>query len=88
MEGDLESVTEAGKTTSFVYDADGDRLIRKTPTDSTLYIDDMELRLDHAKNVVECTRYYTIGGEPWRCAPPTTRCTSWPPTTRAPHRPR
>ncbi len=53
-----------GKTTSFVYDADGDRLIRKTPTDSTLYIDDMELRLDHAKNVVECTRYYTIGGEP------------------------
>ncbi|MCA2176372.1 type IV secretion protein Rhs [Nonomuraea glycinis] len=64
VEGNLESVTEAGKTTSFVYDADGDRLIRKTPTDSTLYIDDMELRLDHAKNVVECTRYYTIGGEP------------------------
>ncbi|MEV1242376.1 RHS repeat-associated core domain-containing protein [Nonomuraea sp. NPDC049750] len=63
-EGNLESVTEAGKTTSFVYDADGDRLLRKTPTDSTLYIDDMELRLDNAKDVVECTRYYTINGEP------------------------
>lgn len=63
-EGNLESVTEAGKTTSFVYDADGDRLIRKTPTDSTLYIDDMELRFDFAKDAVEQTRYYTIGGEP------------------------
>ncbi|MEV4070106.1 RHS repeat-associated core domain-containing protein [Nonomuraea fuscirosea] len=62
-EGNLESVTEAGKTTSFVYDADGDRLLRKTPTDATLFIDDMELRLDYAKDVVEQTRYYTIGGE-------------------------
>ncbi|MGA5757367.1 RHS repeat-associated core domain-containing protein [Nonomuraea bangladeshensis] len=62
-EGNLESVTEGGKTTSFVYDADGDRLLRKTPTDATLYIDDMELRLDYAKNTVEQTRYYTIGGE-------------------------
>ncbi|MGW0808759.1 RHS repeat-associated core domain-containing protein, partial [Nonomuraea sp. NPDC002799] len=43
---------------------DGDRLIRKTPTDSTLYIDDMELRFDFAKDAVEQTRYYTIGGEP------------------------
>ncbi|WP_406319838.1 type IV secretion protein Rhs [Streptosporangium sp. NBC_01639] len=64
IEGNLESVTEAGKTTSFVYDADGGRLLRKTPTDSTLYIDDMELRLDTAKDVVECTRYYTVNGEP------------------------
>ncbi|MFK4037334.1 RHS repeat-associated core domain-containing protein [Nonomuraea wenchangensis] len=63
-EGNLESVTEAGKTTSFVYDAEGDRLIRKTPTDATLYIDDMELRLDYAKNEVEQTRYYTVNEEP------------------------
>ncbi|MBF8189726.1 type IV secretion protein Rhs [Nonomuraea sp. K274] len=63
-EGNLESVTEAGKTTSFVYDADGDRLLRKTPTDATLYVDDMELRLDFAEDVVEQTRYYTVNGEP------------------------
>ncbi|MFE3448300.1 RHS repeat-associated core domain-containing protein [Nonomuraea sp. NPDC059194] len=63
-EGNLESVTEAGKTTSFVYDADGGRLIRKTPTDATLYIDDMELRFDFAKDAVEQTRYYTIGDQP------------------------
>ncbi|MGW0811351.1 RHS repeat-associated core domain-containing protein, partial [Nonomuraea sp. NPDC002799] len=43
---------------------DGDRLIRKTPTDSTLYIDDMELRFDFAKDAVEQTRYYTIGDQP------------------------
>ncbi|NUW36581.1 type IV secretion protein Rhs [Nonomuraea sp. SMC257] len=63
-EGNLESVTEAGKTTSFVYSADGDRLIRKTSTDATLFVDDMELRFDFAKDAVEQTRYYTIGGEP------------------------
>ncbi|MEV4107309.1 RHS repeat-associated core domain-containing protein [Nonomuraea sp. NPDC049695] len=63
-EGNLESVTEAGKTTSFIYDAEGDRLIRKTPTDATLYIDDMELRFDYGKNVVEQTRYYTINDQP------------------------
>ncbi|MFC6679452.1 RHS repeat domain-containing protein [Nonomuraea ferruginea] len=62
-EGNLESVTEAGKTTSFVYDADGDRLIRRTPTDTVLYVDDLELRLDQAKQTVEGTRYYTVNGE-------------------------
>ncbi len=62
-EGNLESVTEAGKSTSFVYDADGERLLRKTTTDATLYIDDMELRFDFAKDAVEQTRYYTINGE-------------------------
>ncbi|MEO3790850.1 RHS repeat-associated core domain-containing protein [Nonomuraea sp. B10E15] len=63
-EGNLESVTEAGKTTSFLYSADGDRLLRRTPTDATLYIDDMELRFDYAKDVVEQTRYYTIDNQP------------------------
>ncbi|SDJ61425.1 RHS repeat-associated core domain-containing protein [Nonomuraea jiangxiensis] len=63
-EGNLASVTEAGKTTSYVYDADGSRLIRRTTTDATLYIDDMELRLDLAKDAVEQTRYYTVNGEP------------------------
>ncbi|MDP9844633.1 RHS repeat domain-containing protein [Streptosporangium lutulentum] len=62
-EGNLESVTEAGKTTSFVYDAEGDRLIRKTPADATLYIDDMELRFDYAKDAVEQTRYYTVNDQ-------------------------
>ncbi|SNS29807.1 RHS repeat-associated core domain-containing protein [Streptosporangium subroseum] len=62
-EGNLESVTEAGKTTSFVYDAEGDRLIRKTPSDATLYIDDMELRFDYAADVVEQTRYYTVNDQ-------------------------
>jgi RHS repeat-associated protein len=62
-EGNLESVTEAGKTTSFVYDADGDRLLRKTPAETTLYVDDMELRLDTAKQVVEGSRYYTVNGD-------------------------
>ncbi|MGV9306179.1 RHS repeat domain-containing protein [Nonomuraea sp. NPDC003727] len=63
-EGNLESVTEAGRTTSFVYDAEGDRLIRRTPADATLYVDDMELRFDVAKDAVEQTRYYTVNDQP------------------------
>ncbi|MEO3791079.1 RHS repeat-associated core domain-containing protein [Nonomuraea sp. B10E15] len=63
-EGNLESVTEAGRTTSFVYDADGERLIRRTPADATLYVDDMELRFDFAKDAVEQTRYYTVNDQP------------------------
>ncbi|MFI7225178.1 RHS repeat domain-containing protein [Nonomuraea angiospora] len=63
-EGNLESVTEGGKTTSFVYDADGDRLLRKTADETTLYVDDLELRLDHGKDVVEGSRYYTVNGQP------------------------
>ncbi|MBF8186167.1 type IV secretion protein Rhs [Nonomuraea sp. K274] len=62
-EGNLESVTEGGKTTSFIYDADGDRLLRKGPDEATLYVDDMELRLDHAEDAVEGSRYYTVNGQ-------------------------
>ncbi|MFD2354103.1 hypothetical protein ACFSTC_39700 [Nonomuraea ferruginea] len=85
-EGNLESVTEAGKVTSFVYDADGDRLLRKTPTDATFYIDDMELRFDYAKDAVEQTRYYTIGGQPIAVRTPDNQVYFLVATTRAPPR--
>ena len=37
-EGRLDKVTEAGKDTSFIYDADGKRLIRKDTTKRVLYL--------------------------------------------------
>ncbi|MFI5911660.1 RHS repeat domain-containing protein [Dactylosporangium sp. NPDC051541] len=58
VEGHLTQVSEPGKTTSFVYDASGNRLVRRDGTATTLYLGSMELRLDKATDTVSCTRYY------------------------------
>ncbi|GII91903.1 polymorphic toxin-type HINT domain-containing protein [Sinosporangium siamense] len=54
--GQLESATVAGQSTSMVYDTDGERLIRRDPGGTTLYLGSMELRL--ASGTVTATRYY------------------------------
>jgi RHS repeat-associated protein len=56
-EGHLASVTDAGGTTGYVYDADGNRLLRKDPGGQTLYLPGQELRA--AGGTVTCTRYYS-----------------------------
>ncbi|MEO3885198.1 RHS repeat-associated core domain-containing protein [Nonomuraea sp. B5E05] len=59
-EGLLAKVATGDQVTSFVYDADGDRLIRREPGASTLYLPGMEVRAH--PDGVEATRYYTHGG--------------------------
>lgn len=44
----------------YVYDADGTRLVRRSDTQTKLYLDGMELHL--AGTAVEATRYYTSAG--------------------------
>ncbi|WP_245380808.1 RHS repeat-associated core domain-containing protein [Kibdelosporangium banguiense] len=61
-EGHLAKVTESGKTTSFLYDADGNRLIRRDPTGTTLYVGEDEVQLDQ-NGVVTATRYYSHSGK-------------------------
>ncbi|WP_433247076.1 RHS repeat domain-containing protein [Streptosporangium sp. CA-135522] len=55
-EGRLAASTVAGKTSSFVYDADGERLLRRDAGAVTLYLDGQELTL--AAGRVSGTRYY------------------------------
>ncbi|WP_207923819.1 RHS repeat-associated core domain-containing protein [Actinomadura bangladeshensis] len=63
-EGELTKVTENGVTTSYIYDADGNRLIRKDATGSTLYMPDgTELRALTGATTATGTRYYTFGGQ-------------------------
>jgi RHS repeat-associated protein len=63
-EGNLARVTEEdGSHTSYVYDADGQRLIRHAPDASTLYLPGMELRLDRQSLLKEATRFYSFAGE-------------------------
>lgn len=62
-EAQLEKVTDGGSTTSFVYDADGSRLIRKDLTGATLYLPGTELRATKDANSAVGTRYYTHNGQ-------------------------
>ncbi|GGK05292.1 hypothetical protein GCM10010123_38950 [Pilimelia anulata] len=70
-EGHVERLTaKDGKATSFVYDADGNRLLRRDQADQsvTLYLGAEEIRLDTrnadpAKQSTAGTRYYTHNGQ-------------------------
>ncbi|MFI0411132.1 RNase A-like domain-containing protein [Actinomadura sp. 3N508] len=63
-EGELAKVTENGTDVTFVYDPDGDRLIRKDPAGTTLYLPDgTELRALNGASAATGTRYYTFAGK-------------------------
>ncbi|MGW9245343.1 RHS repeat domain-containing protein [Streptomyces badius] len=60
-EGHLKSVAQANVTSSYAYDADGERLFRKDSTGTTLYLPNgNELQLDKA-GALNGTRYYLAG---------------------------
>ncbi|MFI5735776.1 RHS repeat-associated core domain-containing protein [Kribbella sp. NPDC051587] len=61
-EGHVGSVTAGGRTTSFIYDADGNRLLRKDQTGTTLYFGQTELLLK-ADGTETGTRYYEFAGQ-------------------------
>ncbi|MFJ4808987.1 polymorphic toxin-type HINT domain-containing protein [Streptomyces longwoodensis] len=60
-QGKLSTVTGA-KTTQYVYDASGQRLLRNVGGEKTLYLPGMELSLNATTKAVTATRYYTFGG--------------------------
>ncbi|MFB6581548.1 RHS repeat domain-containing protein [Streptomyces sp. NPDC056402] len=61
-EGKLASATTAAGTSSYLYDADGNRLLRKDPGKTTLYLGSNELTLNTAADTVSGTRYYSTPG--------------------------
>ncbi|WP_205625492.1 RHS repeat-associated core domain-containing protein [Actinomadura atramentaria] len=62
-EGRLTKATSNAGETSFVYDADGNRVIRKDPTGTTLYLPGMELRATSGSPTASGTRYYTYAAQ-------------------------
>ena len=63
-EGELAKVTENGNDETYVYDADGNRLIRKDPAGSTLYLPEgNELRALNGATTATGTRYYAFAGK-------------------------
>jgi RHS repeat-associated protein len=63
-ESRLGSLVDSSGTTNYVYDADGNRLIRRDPTGSTLYLPGgMEVRKPTSGSATS-TRYYIHAGTP------------------------
>lgn len=63
-EGHLATTSQSGQNTSYVYDAGGNRLLRKDATGTTLYVGETELRLTTSNGQVDGTRYYSHGAAP------------------------
>ncbi|MEU3780849.1 polymorphic toxin-type HINT domain-containing protein [Streptomyces sp900129855] len=66
-EGHLAKVTEpveggSDKVTEYLYDADGNRLIGRTPTGTTLYLGTTEVTLAKGATTAKATRYFDLGG--------------------------
>ena len=59
-DGGLESVVEGSKTTTYVYDASGSRLLQKENGVVTAYLGDLEVKL--TGTVKTATRYYNFAG--------------------------
>ncbi|MWA00829.1 hypothetical protein F8568_010640 [Actinomadura sp. LD22] len=60
VEGRLVKVADSGKgDTSYAYTADGDRLLRRDPGGTTLYLPGMEVRLDKGASTAKAVRYYS-----------------------------
>ncbi|MFE4822174.1 polymorphic toxin-type HINT domain-containing protein [Streptomyces sp. NPDC056704] len=66
-EGHLAKVTQpveggSDKVTEYLYDADGNRLIGRTPTETTLYLGATEVTLATGATTAKGTRYFDLGG--------------------------
>ncbi|WP_329409813.1 polymorphic toxin-type HINT domain-containing protein [Streptomyces sp. NBC_00704] len=62
--GKVNEVIKAnGSKTSYVYDADGNRLVRKDPSGATVYLPGTELKLSADGTKKETTRYYGYAGQ-------------------------
>lgn len=64
-QGELTKTTEpSGKETTYLYDADGNRVLRSDAEATTVYLPGMELRLAKGEGAaVEATRYYEFAGQ-------------------------
>ncbi|MFC4329515.1 RHS repeat-associated core domain-containing protein [Streptomyces andamanensis] len=61
IEGELTHLTEGAKTTDYLYDANGDLLIRRGSDSTVLYLGGQELHYDTAAKKFTAQRYYPAG---------------------------
>jgi RHS repeat-associated protein len=61
-EGHLATITAAGNTTTYIYDANGNRLAAKDNNGETVYLGNTDVHRDNT-GTQTCTRYYTYQGQ-------------------------
>jgi RHS repeat-associated protein len=62
LSGDTVSNSSGQSLTSYIYDADGNRLIETSPTQTTLYLGATQITLAAGSSTPKATRYYDLGG--------------------------
>ncbi|MEU6087566.1 polymorphic toxin-type HINT domain-containing protein [Streptomyces sp. NPDC047085] len=60
----LDTITADGKKTTYVYDADGNRLLENSSSGSTLYLGETELTTDATGTITRASRTYSQAGAP------------------------
>ncbi|MDX6263469.1 MAG: hypothetical protein QOH84_5157, partial [Kribbellaceae bacterium] len=60
----LAKLSGSAGDTEYVYDTDGNLLVRRSPTETTLFLGELELRLDKATRQVFGKRQYSFSGQP------------------------
>lgn len=58
------TITDDGTTTTYVYDANGNRLLENSPAGSTLYLGETEVTTDASGAIVRASRAYAHPGAP------------------------
>ncbi|MFF1821545.1 polymorphic toxin-type HINT domain-containing protein [Kribbella sp. NPDC058245] len=62
-QGALEKLTSSAGDTNYVYDAEGALLVRRSQTETTLFLGELELTLDKATRKVTGKRQYEFAGQ-------------------------
>ncbi|MBB6569978.1 hypothetical protein HPO96_08075 [Kribbella sandramycini] len=62
-QGKLAKLSGADGDTEYVYDVDGSLLVRRNPTEVTLFLGDLELTLDKTTRKVLSKRQYSFNGQ-------------------------
>ncbi|MFF2132494.1 RHS repeat-associated core domain-containing protein [Streptomyces olivochromogenes] len=63
-ENKLDSITDDGTKTTYVYDADGNRLLENSPSGSTLYLGETEVTTNATGTITRASRAYAQTGAP------------------------
>ncbi|MFD5748643.1 polymorphic toxin-type HINT domain-containing protein [Streptomyces sp. NPDC127033] len=63
-ENKLDTITDDGVRTRYVYDAAGNRILENSPTGSTLYLGETELTTDATGKITRASRAYSQPGAP------------------------
>lgn len=59
--GKLDTDTTSAGTIGYVYDADGNLIIRRDPGQTTVFLEDEQITQDTSTGTLTATRFYTIG---------------------------